>query len=155
MGSSTEEAMARYAPFVGPLVFLALGYMDPGNWATAIEGGSRFGCELLWVVILSHIMAALFQILATRLELVTGKHLAQICRDDYPQPVYTSLWILCEISIITSELTMVGTLFCSFTHPRLLLLYSSICMLAASYSRMRIFAFHVLAPEMPILTVSV
>jgi manganese transport protein len=107
MGSSTEEAMARYAPFVGPLVFLALGYMDPGNWATAIEGGSRFGCELLWVVILSHIMAALFQILATRLELVTGKHLAQICRDDYPQPVYTSLWILCEISIITSELTMV------------------------------------------------
>jgi len=79
----------------------------------------------------------------------------QICRDDYPQPVYTSLWILCEISIITSELTMVGTLFCSFTHPHLLLLYSSICMLAASYSRMRIFAFHVLAPEMPILTVSV
>jgi len=78
MGSSTEEAMARYAPFVGPLVFLALGYMDPGNWATAIEGGSRFGCELLWVVILSHIMAALFQILATRLELVTGKHLAQV-----------------------------------------------------------------------------
>ncbi|CAM6071418.1 unnamed protein product [Sphagnum tenellum] len=103
----TEEAMARYAPFVGPLVFVALGYMDPGNWATAIEGGSRFGFELLWVVILSHIMAALFQILATRLELVTGKHLAQICRDDYPQPVYTSLWILCEISIIASELTMV------------------------------------------------
>ncbi|CAK9857323.1 unnamed protein product [Sphagnum jensenii] len=99
--------MARYAPFVGPLVFVALGYMDPGNWATAIEGGSRFGFELLWVVILSHIMAALFQILATRLELVTGKHLAQICRDDYPQPVYTSLWILCEISIIASELTMV------------------------------------------------
>ncbi|CAM6021210.1 unnamed protein product [Sphagnum balticum] len=99
--------MARYAPVVGPLVFVALGYMDPGNWATAIEGGSRFGFELLWVVILSHIMAALFQILATRLELVTGKHLAQICRDDYPQPVYTLLWILCEISIIVSELTMV------------------------------------------------
>jgi NRAMP (natural resistance-associated macrophage protein)-like metal ion transporter len=78
MGSSTEEAMARYAPFVGPLVFVALGYMDPGNWATAIEGGSRFGFELLWVVIFSHIMAALFQILATRLELVTGKHLAQV-----------------------------------------------------------------------------
>jgi manganese transport protein len=78
MGSGTEEAMARYAPFVGPLVFVALGYMDPGNWATAIEGGSRFGFELLWVVILSHIMAALFQILATRLELVTGKHLAQV-----------------------------------------------------------------------------
>ncbi|CAK9254869.1 unnamed protein product [Sphagnum jensenii] len=101
------SSMARYAPFVGPLVFVALGYMDPGNWATAIEGGSRFGFELLWVVIFSHIMAALFQILATRLELVTGKHLAQICRDDYPQPVYTSLWILCEISIIASELTMV------------------------------------------------
>jgi NRAMP (natural resistance-associated macrophage protein)-like metal ion transporter len=61
-----------------PLLLVALGYMDPGNWATAIEGGSRFGFELLWVVVVSNALALLFQTLATRLELVTGKHLAQV-----------------------------------------------------------------------------
>ncbi|CAM6043709.1 unnamed protein product, partial [Sphagnum compactum] len=97
----------KYAPFVGPVVFVALGYMDPGNWATAIEGGSRFGFELLWVVVLSNMMAVLFQTLAIRLELVTGKRLAQICRDDYPQPVCISLWVLFVLSIVALELTMV------------------------------------------------
>ncbi|CAK9216437.1 unnamed protein product [Sphagnum troendelagicum] len=97
----------KYAPFVGPVVFVAMGYMDPGNWATAIEGGSRFGFELLWVVVLSNMMAVLFQTLAIRLELVTGKRLAQICRDDYPQPVCISLWVLFELSIVALELTMV------------------------------------------------
>ncbi|CAM6008294.1 unnamed protein product, partial [Sphagnum balticum] len=105
VGSS--DSIDKYAPFVGPVVFVALGYMDPGNWATAIESGSRFGFELLWVVVLSNMMAVLFQTLAIRLELVTGKRLAQICRDDYPQPVCISLWVLFELSIVALEFTMV------------------------------------------------
>jgi manganese transport protein len=72
------DSIDKYAPFVRPVVFVALGYMDPGNWATAIEGGSRFGFELLWVVVLSNMMAVLFQTLAIRLELVTGKRLTQV-----------------------------------------------------------------------------
>ncbi|CAK9193212.1 unnamed protein product [Sphagnum troendelagicum] len=107
IGRSTDRSSSMVKYMSRPLLLVALGYMDPGNWATAIEGGSRFGFELLWVVVVSNALALLFQTLATRLELVTGKHLAQICRDDYPQLVCTILWVLCEISILTLELTMV------------------------------------------------
>ncbi|KAH8975941.1 hypothetical protein BDL97_01G186800 [Sphagnum fallax] len=107
IGRSTDSSSSMVKYMSRPLLLVALGYMDPGNWATAIEGGSRFGFELLWVVVVSNALALLFQTLATRLELVTGKHLAQICRDDYPQLVCTILWVLCEISILTLELTMV------------------------------------------------
>jgi NRAMP (natural resistance-associated macrophage protein)-like metal ion transporter len=75
---SPPPPMAKYVPALAPVVLVAVGYMDPGNWASAIEGGSRFGFELLWVVILANVMAALFQTLATRLGLVSGKHLAEV-----------------------------------------------------------------------------
>lgn len=78
-GMESKQPVAKYVPALAPILMVAVGYMDPGNWASAIEGGSRFGFELLWVVILSNCMAALFQTLATRLGLVTGKHLAQVC----------------------------------------------------------------------------
>lgn len=74
----SSPSMAKYVPALAPIVLIAIGYMDPGNWASAIEGGSRFGFELVWVVILSNVMAALFQTLATRLGLVSGKHLAEV-----------------------------------------------------------------------------
>ncbi|KAG0597001.1 hypothetical protein M758_UG303000 [Ceratodon purpureus] len=104
---ATPSPMAKYVPSVTPVILVAVGYMDPGNWASAIEGGSRFGFELLWVVILANVMAALFQTLATRLGLVSGKHLAEICREDYPKPVCLLLWVLSEVSIIALDLTMV------------------------------------------------
>jgi len=71
-------SVAKYVPALAPVLLVAIGYMDPGNWACAIEGGSRFGFELLWVVIVSNVMAALFQTLAIRLGLVSGKHLAEV-----------------------------------------------------------------------------
>ncbi|KAG0574032.1 hypothetical protein KC19_VG229100 [Ceratodon purpureus] len=104
---ATPPPSARNVPAVAPVILVAVGYMDPGNWASAIEGGSRFGFELLWVVILANVMAALFQTLATRLGLVSGKHLAEICREDYPKPVCLLLWALSEVSIIALDLTMV------------------------------------------------
>lgn len=73
-----SSSMAKHVPALAPIILVAIGYMDPGNWACAIEGGSRFGFELLWVVILSNCMAAFFQTLATRLGLVSGKHLAEV-----------------------------------------------------------------------------
>ncbi len=78
IGRSTDSSSLMVKYMSRPLLLVALGYMDPGNWATAIEGGSRFGFELLWVVVVSNALALLFQTLATRLELVTGKHLAQV-----------------------------------------------------------------------------
>ncbi|KAL2652982.1 hypothetical protein R1flu_021110 [Riccia fluitans] len=99
--------MGKLVPFVGPAFLVAVGFMDPGNWATLIEGGSRFGYELLWVVVLANLIAILLQTLSARLGVVTGKHLAQICREEYPRAVCISLWVFCEISIITLDLTMV------------------------------------------------
>ena len=77
----------RFIAFAGPAYLVSVGYMDPGNWATDIEGGSRFGYQLLWVILMSNAMALLLQTLAARLGIVTGRDLAQACRDEYPKPV--------------------------------------------------------------------
>uniref|UniRef100_A0A061SL89 Manganese transport protein n=1 Tax=Tetraselmis sp. GSL018 TaxID=582737 RepID=A0A061SL89_9CHLO len=92
---------------MGPAFLVSVAYLDPGNWATAIEGGSRFGYDLVWVVVLSNLIAILLQTLAARLGLVTGKHLAQHCRHEYPPLVSVLLWMLCEVSIVALDLTMV------------------------------------------------
>mmetsp|Transcript_24937 Transcript_24937/g.69548 ORF Transcript_24937/g.69548 Transcript_24937/m.69548 type:complete len:890 (-) Transcript_24937:66-2735(-) len=92
---------------MGPAFLVSVAYLDPGNWATAIEGGSRFGYDLVWVVVLSNLIAILLQTLAARLGLVTGKHLALLCRQEYPRLVCVLLWVLCEISIVALDLTMV------------------------------------------------
>jgi manganese transport protein len=81
--------------------------MDPGNWATDLEGGASFGYTLLWVLLMSNLMALLLQTLSARLGIVAGKDLAQACRDFYPKPVAISLWILCEIAIIACDLAEV------------------------------------------------
>ncbi len=81
--------------------------MDPGNWATDLEGGARFGYQLLWVLVLSNLMAILLQTLSARLGIVTQRDLAQACRETYPRPIAYSLWFLCEIAIAACDLAEV------------------------------------------------
>ncbi len=93
--------------FAGPGYLVAVGYMDPGNWATDLAGGSRFGYTLLSVILLSNLMAVLLQGLASKLGIVTGRDLAQACRDHYSRPVAFVLWVLCEIAIAACDLAEV------------------------------------------------
>ena len=93
--------------FSGPGYMVAVGYMDPGNWASDLAGGARFGYALVSVILLSNIMAILLQSLALKLGIVTGRDLAQACRDHYSRPVSFALWILCEIAIAACDLAEV------------------------------------------------
>src|SRR4051812_10285174 len=93
--------------FSGPGYLVAVGYMDPGNWATDLAGGSAFGYTLLSVILLSNLMAILLQSLSARLGIVTGRDLAQACRDHYSKPVSFSLWVLCELAICACDLAEV------------------------------------------------
>jgi manganese transport protein len=93
--------------FAGPGYLVAVGYMDPGNWATDLAGGSRFGYTLLSVILLSNLMAILLQGLAAKLGIVTGRDLAQACRDHYSRSVSLGLWVLCEIAIAACDLAEV------------------------------------------------
>lgn len=96
--------------FIGPGALVSVGYMDPGNWATSLEGGSRFGYSLLCVILLSNLMAIVLQALCARLGIVTGRDLAQGCRDHCPMPVNIVLWLLCELAIIACDLAeVIGT----------------------------------------------
>src|SRR5687767_12810841 len=93
--------------FAGPGYLVAVGYMDPGNWATDLAGGSRFGYALLSVILISNLMAVLLQGLASKLGIVTGRDLAQACRDHYSPGVNFALWVLCEIAIAACDLAEV------------------------------------------------
>src|SRR5881275_49235 len=93
--------------FSGPGYLVAVGYMDPGNWATDLAGGSQFGYMLLSIILLSNLMAILLQSLCARLGIVTGRDLAQACRDHYSRPVSFGLWILCELAICACDLAEV------------------------------------------------
>jgi manganese transport protein len=93
--------------FMGPAYLISVGYMDPGNWATDIAGGSRFGYQLIWVLLMSNIMALLLQSLSVRLGVVRGRDLAQACRETYSKPVNFILYILAEIAIIATDLAEV------------------------------------------------
>ncbi len=96
--------------FAGPGYLVAVGYMDPGNWATDIAGGSQFGYTLLSVILVSNLMAVLLQGLASKLGIVTGRDLAQACRDHYSPRVNFALWFLCEIAIAACDLAeVIGT----------------------------------------------
>jgi len=103
--------LRRLFAFVGPAYLVSVGYMDPGNWATDIEGGARFGYTLIWVLLMSNIMAVLLQALAARLGIVTGYDLAQGCRREYPRPVNIFLWLSAELAIIATDLAeAIGTI---------------------------------------------
>jgi manganese transport protein len=93
--------------FAGPAYVVAVGYMDPGNWATDLAGGSQFGYKLIWVLLMSNLMAILLQTLSARLGLVTGRDLAQACRDAYPRWICYVLFVLCEIAIAACDLAEV------------------------------------------------
>jgi len=93
--------------FAGPGYLVAVGYMDPGNWATDIGGGARFGYTLLSVILLSNLMAMLLQALSAKLGIVTGRDLAQACRESYSRPVAIGLWVVCEIAIAACDLAEV------------------------------------------------
>ncbi len=93
--------------FAGPGYMVAVGYMDPGNWATDLAAGARFNYTLLSVIMISNLMAILLQALAVKLGVVTGRDLAQACRDYYSKPVSIVLWVLCEIAIAACDLAEV------------------------------------------------
>jgi manganese transport protein len=93
--------------FAGPGYLVAVGYMDPGNWATDLAGGARYGFTLLSVIMISNFMAILLQALAARLGIASGRDLAQACRDQYSRPVTIALWIICEIAIAACDLAEV------------------------------------------------
>jgi manganese transport protein len=93
--------------FAGPGYLVAVGYMDPGNWATDLAGGARYGYTLLSVIMISNLMAILLQALAARLGIASGRDLAQACRDSYSRPAVIVLWLLCEIAIAACDLAEV------------------------------------------------
>src|SRR5881392_118940 len=89
----------RFFAFVGPAYLVSVGYMDPGNWATDIAGGSQFGYALIWVLLMSNIMALLLQNLSARLGIVRGRDLAQANRETYPASINFALYVLAEVAI--------------------------------------------------------
>jgi len=96
--------LRRLFAFIGPAYLVSVGYMDPGNWATDIEGGARFGYTLIWVLLMSNLMAVLLQTLAARLGVITGLDLAQGCRREYPKRFNLLLWLLAETAIAATDL---------------------------------------------------
>ena len=104
---STAGFWRKMMAFAGPGYLVAVGYMDPGNWATDLAGGARYGYTLLSVIMLSNLMAILLQALSARLGIVSGRDLAQACRDHFSHPVTIALWLLCEVAIAACDLAEV------------------------------------------------
>src|SRR5689334_8771630 len=106
----TGSLWQKLAAFLGPGYLVAVGYMDPGNWATSLAGGSKFGYALLTVALLSNLMAILLQALCARLGIGSGRDLAQACRDAFPRAVSWPLWVLAEVAICATDLAeVIGT----------------------------------------------
>jgi manganese transport protein len=104
---SGASRLRKLLAFAGPGYLVAVGYMDPGNWATDIAGGSKFGYSLLSVILLSNLMAMFLQALSAKLGIATGRDLAQACRENYSKPTAMFLWIVCEIAIAACDLAEV------------------------------------------------
>ncbi|MEQ1823863.1 MAG: Nramp family divalent metal transporter [Fimbriimonadaceae bacterium] len=105
--SPNSSFIKRLFTFGGPAFLVSVGYMDPGNWGTDMAGGSQYGYKLLWVILLSNLMAQVLQVLCARLGLVTGLDLASACRTQYKKPAAIALWFLAEIAIIATDLAEV------------------------------------------------
>src|SRR5262245_15430004 len=111
VATTHRNPFRRLFAFLGPAYLVSVGYMDPGNWATDLEGGARFGYALIWVLLMSNLMAVLLQTLAARLGVVTGHDLAQACRAEYSPGINGVLWVLAEIAIAATDLAEVlGTI---------------------------------------------
>ena len=110
VGNGGTSRFRRFLAFIGPGYLVAVGYMDPGNWATSLAGGAQFGYTLLAVALLSNIMAIILQSLAARLAIGSGRDLAQACRDGFPKYVSLPLWVLAEAAIIATDIAeVIGT----------------------------------------------
>jgi manganese transport protein len=107
VGTGQPSFWRRMFAFAGPAYLISVGYMDPGNWATDLEGGARFGYQLLWVLVMSNAMAILLQTLSARLGIVSGRDLAQACRETYPRKVSIALWGLCEVAVAACDMAEV------------------------------------------------
>jgi manganese transport protein len=108
--AGTWQRLRRLFAFLGPAYLVSVGYMDPGNWATDLQGGARFGYALIWVLLMSNLMAILLQTLAARLGVVTGHDLAQACRAEYSRALNAVLWLLAEVAIAATDLAeILGT----------------------------------------------
>jgi manganese transport protein len=103
-GTSKKGWLARLMPFMGPAFIASVAYMDPGNFATNIQGGAKFGLELLWVIVASNLMAMLLQTLSAKLGIASGKNLAEHCRDQYPRWMVWGMWGIAELVAIATDL---------------------------------------------------
>jgi len=103
-GQSKKSKLARLLPFLGPAFIASVAYMDPGNFATNIQGGAQFGYLLLWVIVASNLMAMLIQTLSAKLGIATGMNLAELCRTSFSKPVAISMWVLMEIVAMATDL---------------------------------------------------
>jgi len=99
-----RRGVRAYLPFIGPAVVASIAYMDPGNFATNIQAGAKFGYRLLWVVVLANLIAMLFQALSAKLGIVTGRNLAEMCREQFSRPVVLLMWIVSEIAAMATDL---------------------------------------------------
>ncbi|HTZ52489.1 MAG TPA: Nramp family divalent metal transporter, partial [Spirochaetia bacterium] len=97
----------RWLAILGPALMVAVGYMDPGNWATDLAGGSSYNYSLVWVLLMSNLMAILLQSLCARLGIVNRRDLAQACREEYPRAIALPLYALCEVAIVACDLAEV------------------------------------------------
>jgi manganese transport protein len=102
--SGERRGPAAYLAFAGPAVVASIAYMDPGNFATNIQAGAKYGYTLLWVVLLANLIAMLFQALSAKLGIVTGRNLAEMCRDNFPRPVVWAMWVVSEIAAMATDL---------------------------------------------------
>src|SRR6476646_9223900 len=99
-----RSGLRGYRVFVGPAVVASIAYMDPGNFATNIQAGAKYGYGLLWVVLLANAIAMLFQALSAKLGIVTGRNLAELCRDHFRPPVVWAMWVISEIAAMATDL---------------------------------------------------
>ena len=98
-----RKGLRAFLPFAGPAIIASVGYMDPGNFATNIEAGSTYGYQLLWVVLIANLAAMLFQAMSAKLGIVTGRNLAELCREQFPRSVVVGMWIASEIAAMATD----------------------------------------------------
>ncbi len=103
-GRSTRRGLARLLPFLGPAFVASVAYIDPGNFATNIQGGAEFGYRLVWVILASNLIAMLVQTLSSKLGIATGRNLAEMCREEFPRPVVWGMWVISEIVAMATDL---------------------------------------------------
>src|SRR5712671_5418984 len=99
-----RRGLGSLLPFAGPAVMASVAYMDPGNFATNIQAGAKYGYTLLWVVLAANIIAMMFQALSAKLGIVTNRNLAELCREQFPRPIVFAMWAVSEIAAMATDL---------------------------------------------------